>query len=101
MKYILASASPRRKEILENFGLDFTVITSDADENSDISDPEELTQELSRRKGEAVRDLLLSRGELDGNTVIIASDTVVYAGGRILGKPHSKDEAEAMLRLLS
>ena len=101
MKYILASASPRRKEILENFGLDFTVITSDADENSDISDPEDLTQELSRRKGEAVRDLLLSRGELEGNTVIIASDTVVYAGGRILGKPHSKDEAEAMLRLLS
>ena len=101
MKYILASASPRRKEILENLGLDFSVITSDADENSDIKDPEELTEELSRRKGEAVRDLLLSRGELDDDTVIIASDTVVYAGGEILGKPRDKADAERMIRMLS
>ena len=101
MKYILASASPRRKEILENFGLDFNVITSDADENSDVKDPAALTEELARRKGEAVRDLLISRGELDDETVIISADTVVYAGGNILGKPCDKADAERMLRSLS
>ena len=101
MKYILASASPRRKEILENLGLDFIVITSDADESSEEKDPEALTEELSRRKAEAVRDCLESRGELDGETVIIASDTVVYASGEILGKPKNKDDAERMIRTLS
>ena len=101
MKYVLASASPRRKEILENLGLDFVVITSDADESSEEKDPEALTEELSRRKAEAVRDCLESRGELDGETVIIASDTVVYASGEILGKPKDKDDAERMIRMLS
>ncbi|MBR2387761.1 MAG: septum formation protein Maf [Clostridia bacterium] len=101
MKYVLASASPRRKEILENLGLDFVVITSEADENSEISDPQILTEELSRRKAEAVRDHLEKDGRLDTDTVIIASDTVVFAGGEILGKPHDKADAERMIRLLS
>ncbi len=101
MKYILASASPRRKEILENLGLKFRVVTSDVDESSEIRNPEMLTEELSRRKGEAVRNHLLEKGELDADTVIIASDTVVYAGGEILGKPKDRDDAERMIRMLS
>ena len=101
MKYVLASASPRRKEILENLGLDFVVITSDADESSNIKDPEKLTEELSKRKAEAVRDLLDAKGMLDSETVIIASDTVVYACGEILGKPKDKSDAERMIRMLS
>ena len=101
MKYILASASPRRKEILENLGLVFGVVTSDADETCDIKDPEALTMELSRRKGLAVRDALRVRGELECDTVIIASDTVVACDGEILGKPKDKKDAERMMRLLS
>ncbi len=101
MKYVLASASPRRKEILENLGLDFTVITSDADESSEICDPEKLTEELSRRKAEAVRDHLSRLGKLDNETVIIASDTVVFVCGEILGKPKDRDDAERMMRMLS
>ena len=100
MRYILASASPRRKEILENLGLKFSVITSDADESSDITDPEALTKELAKRKGLAVYELLLKKGELT-DTVIISADTVVYCDGEILGKPHNKNDAERMIRMLS
>ena len=101
MKLILASQSPRRKEILENLGLQFEIITSDADESSTLTDPYALVEELSRRKGEAVRDLLISKGRDLSDTVIIASDTVVCIDGQILGKPHDKADAQRMLRLLS
>ncbi len=101
MKYILASASPRRKEILENLGLVFEVVTSDADETCDIKNPEELTKELSRRKGLAVRDALAKAGRLDDDTVIISSDTVVACDGEILGKPRDRADAERMMRMLS
>ena len=98
MRYILASASPRRKEILQNLGLCFEVITSDADETCDITDPAALTRELSKRKGKAVRDALVSGGALGDDVVIIASDTVVCCDGEILGKP--RDEADA-IRMIS
>lgn len=101
MKLILASQSPRRKEILTNLGLEFEVVTSDADESSEITNPYALVEELSRRKGEAVRDHLLARGHDLGDTVIIASDTVVSIDGQILGKPHDKADAQRMLKLLS
>ena len=101
MKYILASASPRRKEILENLGLEFTVITSSADEQSDIREPEALTTELARRKGQAVAALLSAEGALDDDTVIISADTVVFCDGETLGKPKSKTDAEKMMRMLS
>ena len=101
MKYILASASPRRKEILENLGLNFSVITSDADEQSEISDPEELTMELAKRKGQAVAEHLASIGKLDDQTIIISADTVVCCDKEILGKPHDKADAEKMIRMLS
>ena len=54
MMIILASASPRRKEILGELGVDFRVIVADTDESSDERDPERLTEELARRKGIAV-----------------------------------------------
>ncbi len=99
-RIILASASPRRREILENMGARFTVITSDADENADISDPVSLTVELARRKGRAVYDLLVSRGEADG-AIIISADTVVFCEGYALGKPKDEAQAREMLSLLS
>lgn len=101
MKYILASKSPRRREILKNIGLDFTIITADTDESSDVHDPARLTEELSLRKGRAVSELLAKMGELDEDTVIISADTVVVCDGEILGKPCDRDDAYRMLKMLS
>ena len=101
MKFILASKSPRRREILEMLGIDFEVITSDADESSDITDPCRLVEELSLRKGVAVRDALIAAGRDLSDTVIISSDTVVAVEGEILGKPRDAQDARRMLGLLS
>ena len=93
---ILASKSARRKEILEHLGLKPTVIVSGADENvSESLTPERFVEEVSLRKAEAVKPLCRE------NDLIIASDTVVYCNGRILGKPHDEKEALEMLSLLS
>lgn len=101
---ILASGSPRRKEILSDLGVDFRVIVADADESSDERDPEKLTEELARRKGLAVWERLVSERpdgiDLDTCTVVSA-DTVVFAGGEILGKPRDAADAERMIRLIS
>ncbi len=99
-RIILASASPRRREILTAMGAKFTVLSADADESSDIKDPLALTQYLARIKGEAVLSLLRSRGE-DKGAIIISADTVVYCDGQILGKPHTYEQARSMLSLLS
>lgn len=96
MKIILASKSPRRKEILGNLGFEFEIITADTDESSDVTDPESLVQILAVRKGKAVQE---KHNEKD--TLIISCDTVVSCDGKILGKPHSPEEAKAMLRALS
>ena len=101
MRYILASKSPRRREILSNIGLKFDVVGADTDESSDLTDPIALSEELAARKAEAVRDVLLERGELSAEDIIIASDTVVECGGEILGKPADRDDAERMINLLS
>ena len=101
MKYILASQSPRRREILEMLGVTFEVITSEADESSDITDPYALVEELAKRKGIAVRDALLSKGYDLRDTVIISADTIVAIGGEILGKPRDYEDACRMLRLYS
>ncbi len=97
MKFILASGSPRRNEILKNLGLRFEVVLPDVDETSDERDPRRLTEELSYRKGVAVYGAL---GE-PTDTVIISSDTVVAIDGEILGKPCDQGDAERMLRMLS
>lgn len=97
---ILASASPRRREILDTIGVRFSVVCADADEASDILDPEELTKELARRKGRAVYERLKESGSEEG-AIIISADTVVACGGEILGKPRDADDARRMLRMLS
>ena len=101
MKYILASKSPRRREILEMLGVEFEVITSDADESSDITNPYKLVEELSLRKGMAVKEELLAKGYDLSDTVIISSDTIVAIDGEILGKPTDEEDAKRMLRLYS
>lgn len=101
MRVVLASKSPRRREILTMLGVRFEIITADTDESSDITDPATLVRELALRKGRAVKELLQARGEWDENTLIIASDTVVAANGAILGKPQDDADAARMLRALS
>lgn len=101
MRIVLASKSPRRREILASLGVTFDIVSADADESSDITDPAALVRELSLRKGRATRELLRVRGEWDDNTLIIASDTVVAIDNEILGKPCDDADAARMLTLLS
>ena len=100
MKLILASKSPRRREILGAMGYTFDILVSECDESYDESiSPREGVELLARRKGEAVA---LAYGLLhDGNTVILSSDTLVDLDGKALGKPESAQEATDMLRALS
>lgn len=96
---ILASGSPRRREILSNMGLDFDVFVSDADETA-VS-PEGITtglyvQELAILKASAAAGAI---GKAD--KLIISADTVVASGGEILGKPRDEEGAVRMLRALS
>ena len=97
MRVILASKSPRRKELLKYIVNDFEVIVSDADEECAESRPDKLVEELSRRKASAVAANISS----DEPTVIIGADTVVSVKGKILGKPANYDEAAYMISLLS
>ena len=102
MRYILASASPRRREILSNLGLDFTVLAADADETCDITDPGERVEFISLKKCLAARDKLVSEGmdPADTETIIIASDTLVTLDGEFLGKPRDEADAFRMMELL-
>ena len=102
MKYILASASPRRKEILSNLGLDFTILVADADESCDLTDPGERVEFISLKKCLAARDKLLAEGMdlSDAETVIIASDTLVTLDGEFLGKPRDEEDAVRMIDFL-
>ena len=101
MKFILASKSPRRKEILENLGLDFVIITSEADESYDEGmNPSDVVMLLSAKKATAVKEKLLRDGVDLSDTVIIAADTVVFAKNEILGKPSDKEDSVRMLKML-
>ena len=90
----LASKSPRRCEIMTLMGVDFKVVSSDADEAIGPLSPAETVEELSRRKATLA---VVPKGEC----VIIGADTVVAYRGKILGKPKDKADAKRMLRLLS
>ena len=92
MAVILASQSPRRRELLTQMGLDFIIRPAVGEEIADPSlTPAQLVEELSRQKAAEVA------ATADPEDVIIAADTVVAVGDRVLGKPHSPQEAEAML----
>ena len=101
IKLILASQSPRRREILENLGLSFRVVTADVDESCTETDPRRYVEALALRKGRAVLERLTADNQIDGQTVILAADTVVAAEGEILGKPRDREDALHMLKLLS
>lgn len=93
--FIVASASPRRKEILENGGYTFRIIPSDCDETiKDKLSPEETVRELSKRKAMSV----LKENQ---NSVVLGCDTVVALGDEILGKPSDREEAFLIIKNLS
>ncbi len=89
---ILASGSPRRRELLDLMGLTYTVETPDVDE-SFSGRPSETVMEISRRKAAAV-------AARHSASIIIAADTLVFADGA-LGKPHTPERAKEMLRSLA
>lgn len=101
-RVILASASPRRREVLEKFGIKFDVIPSDADENisTDMACGD-YVMTLAKMKGESVRDALIEKGEDLSDTLIISCDTVVHYDGRVIGKPKSNVDASLTLGMLS
>src|ERR1051325_6675082 len=94
-KFILASASPRRAEILRTIGLDFDVIPSGVDEAPREDEaPFEFVMRVARAKALHVAETL-------GTGLVIGADTIVVVDGHALGKPAGEEEAARMLRLLS
>lgn len=95
MKWILASSSPRRRELLTQLGLDFDVVTPNVDETPRLDEaPEALVRRLAVLKAVTV-------GERYPLFAVLGSDTVVALGRTILGKPRDEDHARAMLQMLS
>lgn len=104
MYVILASNSPRRRELLLRICPDFTVLPADADETvEEGTSPEETVKILARRKAECVFKKALETGMVPAGErlVVIGSDTVVALDGKVLGKPKDAEDAKRMLRLLS
>jgi septum formation protein len=97
MRLILASASPRRAELLASAGYRFEVVPADVDE-SPLADESPGTYALRVAHDKAAA---ASARCLESSDVILAADTVVVADGRILGKPRNSDDARRMLRLLA
>ena len=103
MKLILASQSPRRRELLSMLGLHIDIFVPDTKEDCDRSvlSPEELVMGLACRKARAAADQLTQSGRNTDDSIILAADTVVALDGTILEKPADEDEARRMLSALS
>ena len=94
MKLILASNSPRRKELLSKLNYTFDVIPADCEERTTAASPDDMVKELACHKA-------LNVYKQYPDCCVIGCDTVVDLDGKVLGKPHSRDEAVAMLTELS
>ena len=90
-KIILASASPRRSELLRQIGLEFEVVPSKAEETITKRLPGEVVEELALQKAEAVA------ADVDEG-IVIGADTIVWQNGQIMGKPKDRESARRMLR---
>lgn len=96
-KLILSSASPRRKELLEGLGLDFTIDTGTSfiEQYAPWTPLEQIPALMAEGKSEGFHR------QLADDEILLTSDTMVYCDGVVMGKPHSRDEAISMLRHLS
>ena len=126
-KIILASASPRRRELLTQIGLDFDIVVSETEEKITSTEPAKVVEELSAQKAEAVWEKLCSTAASQGSVtnaerldegsevfeseqtsgettitdiIVLGADTVVACDGKILGKPADTEAAAAMLTML-
>jgi septum formation protein len=97
---ILASESPRRKEIMDTMGIRYKVISADVEEVTEETQPEEMVQALARLKTGAVLQRLKEQNE-DGDIIIIGADTLVFYQEHALGKPRNEADAFRMLTMLS
>lgn len=122
VRLVLASASPRRRELLSQIGLEFTVMPSTKEENAKTTEAGALVQELSRQKAVDIWEQLSGgqgqnpdadqeqiseetqepnlNGKRQPKLLVIGADTVVCCEGKILGKPHSREAAAEMLTAL-
>ena len=122
VRLVLASASPRRRELLSQIGLEFTVMPSTKEENAKTTEAGALVQELSRQKAVDIWEQLSGgqgqnpdadqeqiseetqepnlNGKRQPQLLVIGADTVVCCEGKILGKPHSREAAAEMLTAL-
>ena len=122
VRLVLASASPRRRELLSQIGLEFTVMPSTKEENAKTTEAGALVQELSRQKAVDIWEQLAGgqgqkpdadqeqiseetqepnlNGKRQPELLVIGADTVVCCEGKILGKPHSREAAAEMLTAL-
>ncbi len=96
MQWILASASPRRKELLGALIKDFEIIPADCDEDVVADDPETLVKALAEKKAASVAALPQAKGK-----AVLGADTVVAFGNEVLGKPKDEADAARMLSMLS
>lgn len=100
-RIVLASASPRRSELLSQAGFEFTVIPSKGEEIITTSYPAEVVEELSLQKAREVAGRILDGTEpVKDFNVVIGADTVVAADHRILGKPSDREDARRMIEML-
>ena len=104
MKYILASASPRRKELLKKTGISFEIIPSSVEEKITKTAPSDIVMELAQQKARAVFESVQASKAASfgsGGLTVIGADTIVAYRGEILGKPANRSEAYDMLSMLS
>lgn len=95
-KIVLASASPRRRELLAGAGVIFQVCASDGEEKITSEKPEEIVRELAMQKATAVA----LNFDMEEGTIVIGADTIVSYNNEILGKPADKEEAFKTLKML-
>lgn len=100
LKLILASTSPRRKELLGHLKLPFEIMSLNVPEESAAKDPVEFSQEISELKGSAVVEKLMTENP-QGSFFVVSADTIVCLDGKIYGKPSNRNEARKFLSELS
>lgn len=100
-KIILASSSPRRRELMAQAGFAFEVLVSEADETIETETPGEMVEVLSERKAATVAEEIKRQGFAEESVLLVGADTMVAIDGKKLGKPKDEKGAEEMLEELS
>lgn len=98
MNIILASGSPRRKELLTNMGFEYDIVVSDCEEVTNETEPEKIVKDLSKLKALDVESKISSGYE---DYLLIAADTLVFLENKRLGKPADEEDAKRMIAELS